>query len=294
MTSMVKPLFSSDWSYAKPLLLLSTVRITASSPTWVEGDDVPTVMIPTDYAFSAYPPLQVADLSLDMIEPEVAADPLNSPHPIPWNWVMATYAEFGQSSYPEPRYYRSPALVSPDGEYAAYSRIQMYTDQSLYGSRVTSVMFLENLRTGDLQTITATSPLAGNPFNDNEEAYQPGAISILIPVSWSEGGDRLLARQFEGLFSTSEASDYGVVWDRIHNRTSTVSPTRIQYTNAVLLGWSTLYPQQVLFRAGTLGEDHWPLWAVNQDNETTLASEDRPIVYGQTQAPVWTGPQAQW
>lgn len=40
------------------------------------------------------------------------------------------------------RYYRSPSLVSPDGLYAAYSRMQMQVQLELYRSRVSSVMSL--------------------------------------------------------------------------------------------------------------------------------------------------------
>ncbi|NJL56479.1 MAG: hypothetical protein HC838_10550 [Spirulinaceae cyanobacterium RM2_2_10] len=221
-------------------------------------------------------------------------DPLNSPYPVPWSWVMATFAEFSDGTNLEPRYYRSPSLVSPDGQYAAYSRIQMQPGAQLHESRVSSVMFLENLQTGNLQTITASSPLAANPFNSGDATYQPGAISILLPVSWSETGDRLLARQFEGMFSTSDASDYAVVWNRTDNQTSTLSPTAIQYTNAVLLGWSTLDPQQVLFQAGNLGEEAWPMWAVDTESKTVLANGDKPIVYGRQRTPAWTGPQARW
>ncbi|MEM9540448.1 MAG: hypothetical protein AAGA60_13230 [Cyanobacteria bacterium P01_E01_bin.42] len=283
------PLTPTEWCNAKPLLLLSALFI---APDAHVGDRAPSVVPPAEYIASSQPTLQMAEGVQEVLSPEVPADPLNSNYPVPWNWVMATYADLKENPHADPRYYRSPALISPDGLYAAYSRIAMQVEEQLYGSRVSSVMFLENLKTGELQTITASSPLAGETLGGGQ--YQPGAISMLIPVSWSKEGDRLLARQFEGLFSASDASDFAVVWNRDTRITSTISPVRIQYTNAVLLGWSTLYPQQVLFQAGSLGEENWPLWAVDIYSETTPANDDKPIVYGRFQQPVWTGPQAKW
>ncbi len=290
---MTKPLLPAEWCHAKPLLLIAAALIAPNSAL-ASTDEWPHVTVPATYTATNLPPLQVANTAQETIHPEMPTDPLNSPYPVPWNWVMATFAEFRDGTNLEPRYYRSPSLVSPDGQYAAYTRIQMQPGSELHASRVSSVMFLENLQTGNLQTIVASSPLADNPFSASDITYQPGAISILIPVSWSESGDRLLARQFEGLFSASDASDYAVIWNRTDNQTSTLSPTAIQYTNAVLLGWSSLNPQQVLFRAGNLGEDVWPLWAVNLDSRTALADGDKPIVYGRRKTPAWTGPQARW
>ncbi|MEW5858715.1 MAG: hypothetical protein AB1861_15220 [Cyanobacteriota bacterium] len=235
---------------------------------------------------------ELSEAAPDMTQAVVQIDPLDSPHPVPWNWVMTTHAEVTANGGTGIRYYRSPSLVSPDGQYAAYSRIQLQVQPELYQSRISSVMFVENLRTGDLRTISASSPLADNPFVSNEEADMPGIIAILIPISWSAKGDRVLARQFEGLFSTSDASDYAVVWDRQQNRTTTLSPDRDDYTNAVLLGWSHTNPDQVLFRAGELGEEEWPLWAVDLNGQTVAAIEDEPLIFGQTITHSWAGPQA--
>jgi len=265
-----------------------------SLPAQADLGYVPRVTNPSAVPFSQ-PSVEVTEeIAPDMNELGVQIDPLDSPHPIPWSWVLASHAEISTSNSSGTRYYRSPSLVSPDGQYAAYSRIQMQGQPELYRSRVTSVMFVENLHTGDLRTITASSPLAGNPLVGNEEADLPGTISILIPVSWSKSGDRLLARQFEGLFSTSDASDYAVIWDRQQNLTSTITPGRIQYSSAVLLGWSQTNPNQVLFRAGEMGDERWPVWAVDLGGQTILAHQDQPIIYGQVVNQVWAGPQARW
>jgi hypothetical protein len=230
-----------------------------------------------------------------MAEPSVQLDPLNSPYPVPWNWVLATLAEMSRSNTSILRYYRSQSLISPDGEYAAYSRIQMQGSPQFTQSRVSSVLFLENLRTGDLQTITASSPLADNPFGNGNLTpveVEAGGIAILIPVAWSETGDRILAREFESLFGSDIASDYAVVWDRQQNRTYTVAPTRVQYTNAVLLGWSQTHPGRVLFQAGNLGDTQTMLWAVDFSGSTTAAIEDQPVAFGRVSNNIWAGPQA--
>jgi hypothetical protein len=161
-----------------------------------------------------------------------------------------------------------------------------------FSSAVTSVLFLENLQTGNLQAITPASPLANNPFLNTDDNLQ-GRISIVIPISWTESGDRVLAREFESILGSDVASDYGVIVDRRRNRVHTVAPTRIRYTNAVLLGWSQSHPERVLFRAGMLGDEHWQQWSVDATGHTTLARGDRSVSYGQAINSIWTGPQMQ-
>lgn len=266
------------------------------------ANDPSTQTAPEDMPIGAYhqwchlpTPIEAPkELTSDMTELGVQLDPLDSPHPIPWNWVLASHAEISASECSGTRYYRSPSLVSPDGQYAAYSRIQLQGQPELYHSRITSVMFVENLETGDLRTITPSSPFADNPVMGNEEGDMPGTIAILIPISWSKSSDRLLARQFEGLLGTSDASDFGVIWERQQNRTSTIAPKPINYSYAVLLGWSQTYPERVLFRAGELGEERPFVWAVALNGQTTLALEDEPSIYGQVVNQVWAGPQARW
>lgn len=218
-------------------------------------------------------------------------DPLNSPHPVPWNWILTSLSERSAVPKPEFRYYRSQSLLSPDRQYAAYSRIQIQLASEFTQTRVASVLFLENLTTGDLQTIIASSPFSDNPFM-SDAADQSGTIAILIPVAWSEDGDRILAREFEAIFGSSVASDFAVVWDRHTHHTYTVAPTSIQYSNAVLLGWSQSHPEQVLFRAGMLGDEDWSLYAVDIGGHTAFVDHDQPITFGQTVDSIWSGPQA--
>jgi hypothetical protein len=144
----------------------------------------------------------------------VQLDPLDSPHPIPWNWVMATLTDLHSISVPQIHCYRSQSLISPDGQYAAYSRIQVqvYPEEPLR-NRVSSVLFLENLKTGSLQTLMPASPFSDNPFESETQSELAGTIAILIPIGWSKQGDQLLAREFESIFCSdlgqrSKSSQY--------------------------------------------------------------------------------------
>jgi hypothetical protein len=225
-----------------------------------------------------------------MSQQSVQIDPLNSPHPVPWNWVLAMLTALPPGAPAKLHYYRSQSLLSADRRYAAYSRIQMQVESEFWGSNVSSILFLENLETGDLQAVTPASPLADNPFLSSGGDLA-GKISIVIPISWSQSGDRLLARVFESLFCSDIASDYAVIVDRAANRISTVAPTCTQYTTAILLGWSQSDPDQVLFQAGNLGDEDWQLWSVNSAGQTIPAKQDAPITFGQVVSNVWMGPQ---
>ncbi len=288
---MLKSLFNYR-RFWKQQLLLTLLFFLTSQIAWAEVPQADTVS-------SSVPEPNPVMLHSDVSSPDESVtsnDPLGSPHPIPWNWIMATYnkfAEEGQKS--QIRYYRTPSLISPDGDYAAYSRIKMQSAEQFHSSRASSVMFVENLQTRELRVISSASPLADNPLKPKEEASQPGVIAVLIPVSWSANGNRVLGRQFEGLFSSSHASDFAVIWDRQQNQVSTVAPNQdISFTNAILLGWSQVNPDAVLFQAGNLGDENWDTWSVNFDGKTLLSQEDRPQIYGQTLTQLWSGPQARW
>ena len=220
-------------------------------------------------------------------------DPLNSPHPIPWGWVKATLAAAEGLTTAKTSFYRSAALTSPDRQFMAYSRIQLQVQPELHQSRVSSILFVENVQTGSLQPITATSPFAERPIslNPDEPVDLTGTISIVIPIAWSAQGDRLLAREFESIFGSDIASDFALIWDNKRQRARTVAPSAIEYTNAILLGWSQRYPQQALFRAGMMGDKHWELWAVDIEAKTSAVPNDQPKIFGQVAPSIWAGPQ---
>lgn len=272
------------------LLVLTGLPLMSIPSAQAEADKVPQNSVQAAFPNTVQPPKSLSEPSSSIPEPVTQVDPIDSPYPVPWNWIIKTQAEFSEKGSTGLRYYRSPSLISPDGKYAAYTRVQMQVEPELFRSRVSSVMFLENLQTGALQVIRADSPMADHLLQANEED-SPGTISILMPVSWSASGNRLLCRQFEGFLSTSDASDYAVVWDRQTDTTSTISPNQVDYTNAVLLGWDHNDPEQVLFRAGIIGEEDWSVWTVALNGQTALAKENESVVYGQMRSQSWTGDQ---
>lgn len=233
-------------------------------------------------------------------EQAAQADPIGSPHPIPWKWITATQEAFSSQGRSGVRYYRSVPVVSPDGKYVVYSRVRLEVQPQMYNSRVTSVLFVEDVQTKKLRVIASTSVL-NDPLlatkAQSPEAIQPnGTIGVLVPVSWSEKGDRFLARRFEGIFNTADSTDRAVIWDRQNNLANTVSPAQAEDEHekiAVLLGWSKSQPDHVLFRAGELGEEDWPLVKVASDGKTvtTNTDTDQPITFGQKLTEVWAGPQ---
>lgn len=224
-------------------------------------------------------------------------DPIGSPHPIPWTWIQATQEAISSKGGSGVRYYRSVPVISPDGRYAIYSRVQLEVRPEMHNSRVTSVLFVEDRQTKKLQIISSTAPINDPLLKvklSSPQQNTQGTIAVLVPVSWSENGDRFLARKFEGLMNTSDATDRAVIWDRQKNHSQSVTPAEEKHEHeeiAVLLGWSKARPDQVLFRTGEIGEDKWPLVTVSHDGSTQLATTaDQPVTFGEKIKEVWAGP----
>ncbi|BAZ06962.1 hypothetical protein NIES3974_36240 [Calothrix sp. NIES-3974] len=236
---------------------------------------------------------------LEQQEPEArdSEDPLGSTYPIPMNWIMATQEAIGPRGGGT-RYYRSHPVVSPDGRYAVYSRVQLEVKPEMHKTRVSSVLFIEDRQTKRLQVVSSTSRNrdALIPVKVAQDMNGEGTIGVLVPVSWSKQGDRFLARRFEGVMNTSHASDYAVIWNRDKNYTRTVSPVDHHAETdtekiAILLGWSQNQPDRVLFSAGEMGSEDWPVISVSDDGSVTRASEvDKPVTYREL-SQVWAGPQ---
>jgi hypothetical protein len=226
-------------------------------------------------------------------------DPIGSPHPIPWKWILANQEAIGSKGNSGVRYYRSVPVISPDGRYAVYSRVQMEIKPEMYHSRVTSVMFVEDRQTKKLRVMATTSqikdPLLKASVSPPEQIREDGQIGVLVPVSWSEKSDRFLARKFAGVFNTGDATDHAVIWDRQKNHTNTVAPSRHEDDHekiAVLLGWSKNQPDHVLFREGEMGEEEWPLVQVATDGKTVNPTDaDQPVTYGDKLSEIWAEPQ---
>ncbi|MDY6940334.1 MAG: hypothetical protein SWY16_22105 [Cyanobacteriota bacterium] len=207
-------------------------------------------------------------------------DPIGSPHPLPWNWVLSTHERVSSTHGFGTSYYRSGHLISPDGAYAAYAQVEMQVDPKLHRSSLRSRLFVENRQTGEVQRVVPTSPIATSARAAIDATQMRGTISLTIPLSWSRGGDRLLARQFEGLFCSSEATDYAVVWDGKQKRSTTLAPKKLNGGCAVLLGWSQAKSDRVLFRAGGLGLQERLVCAVDLGGSTVAANDDRPLLFG--------------
>lgn len=209
----------------------------------------------------------------------LACDPLNSAFPVPWAWVLERLTQSPTAS--QLHYFRSPTLRSPDGQYAAYSRIQLRVgEHPLITSQVSSALFVENLKTEDIHAIPIHAPFANNPFIRDAELESAGTIAIALPVSWSAAGDRLLIREFESIFSSNLASDFAVIWDGATQTAYTCAPSGFPYSHAVLLGWSGDRPEQVLFEAGMIGEPDAQRWRVDCQGQTTAAPTDQPAIFG--------------
>jgi hypothetical protein len=226
-------------------------------------------------------------------------DPINSPHPIPWQWIMDTQEVVGAKGGSGVRYYRSKPVISPDGKYAIYSRVQMDVKPEMHNSRVNSVLFVEDRETKRLRVMASTSvvidPLLKRQASLAEQPDSDGKIGVLVPVSWSEKGDRFLARKFVAIFNTADATDQAVIWDRQQNNLNVVSPVESQDDHekiSILLGWSKKKPNNVLFRSGELGEENWPLLQVANDGRTVdiSAEGDQAVTFGE-RGSIWADPQ---
>ncbi|MBO1056277.1 MAG: hypothetical protein HEQ27_06995 [Dolichospermum sp. JUN01] len=233
-------------------------------------------------------------------ESEMAqTDPIGSPHPIPWQWILATQEAIGAKGGSGVRYYRSIPVISPDGKYAIYSRVQMEVKPEMHNSRVNSVLFVEDRQTKRLRVMTSTSvvidPLLKRQAILSAQGDNDGKIGVLVPVSWSEKGDRFLARKFVAIFNTADATDQAVIWNRQQDNLNVLSPVQSQDDHekiAILLGWSKKQPNNVLFRAGELGEENWPLLQVANDGRTVdiSAEGDQAVTFGE-RGSIWADPQ---
>lgn len=225
-------------------------------------------------------------------------DPIGSPHSIPWKWITATQETVSANGGSGTRYYRSVPVTSPDGRYSIYSRVKLEVKLEMHKSRVSSVLFVEDRKTNNLKVVASTSalvdPLLKAKKMQGENSQIPGKIGVLVPVGWSENGERFLARKFEGLFNTAHATDKALIWNRQKNHANTIAPSQKnhQYDVAVLLGWSKNTPDNVVFRAGEMGQETWPTITVANDGKTVATPEvDQPTTFGRKSTDIWAGPQ---
>lgn len=283
----IQSLKGEENSLSKEKSLTESLAATQIAPTLRESQPTTTTEIP------AVEPLDESQAE--------QIDPIGSPHPIPWKWIIATQEAIGSNGGSGVRHYRSVPVVSPDGKYAVYSRVQLEVKPQMHNSRVTSVLFVQDMQSKKLWVMASTTPVTDPLLKVKavkaealEETDTNGQIGVLVPVSWSEKGDRFLARKFEGIFNTSDSTDSAVIWDRQKNHANTVAPANEEEHEkiAVLLGWSKSQPDHALFRAGELGEENWPLMQVANDGKTVITTDDdQPITFGKQVTEIWAGPQ---
>lgn len=225
-------------------------------------------------------------------------DPIGSPHSIPWKWITATQETVSANGGSGTRYYRSVPVISPDGRYSMYSRVKLEVKSQMHKSRVSSVLFVEDRKTNNLKVVASTSalvdPLLKGRKMQGENSQIPGKIGVLVPVGWSENGERFLARKFEGLFNTAHATDKALIWNRQKNHANTVAPSQKnhKYDIAILLGWSKNAPDNVVFQAGEMGQETWPTITVANDGKTVATPVvDQPTTFGRKSSDIWAGPQ---
>lgn len=218
-------------------------------------------------------------------------DPLNSPYPLPWQWILSTQARVAGNQQSAVYHYRSSSVRSPDGQWLAYSRLRLAARPQLWQCSVSSILFVENLSHGSLHPITARSPLAQDFWQQAEAA--PGAIALAQPIGWDRSGKRLLARQFEGYFCSSWATDYALIWDSHSHQAQTLQPLLPELEVAVVMGWSQQQPEDVIFEAGMSGHAKLRRWQVNALGECQPGDQDQPQVFGEASVDLFAGPQAQ-
>ena len=225
------------------------------------------------------------------------ADPLNSQYPVPWQWILETQTAYAEQQRNGLSYYRSPAIVSPSGQYAAYSRIEVRAKANLYDTKVLSVLFVENLETGELAVVEADSPIAAYLEKVGEDSPEmAGVISLLIPASWSRDGHRLLARQLEGAFHSSDISDHAVIWNSQTSEQQTLSAIgkNTMDSSATLLGWDQANPEQVLFKVFQLEAEEAPpasIISMGFNGRQQTVGESQVVNFGQIVSRSWTGIQ---
>jgi hypothetical protein len=287
---------------------LRTAKVQIQSVTRVDGSAsqaVLTEVLPTAKTVPSTRKSQQISATSSAVEHNVEQapqqdsqqDPIGSAYPIPWQWIQATQEAVSSRGKSEVHYYRSVPVISPDGRYAVYSRVQLVVYPEMYKSRVTSVLFVEDRQTNTLQVVSTTAPIQDPLLRSQAPAESTqdtqGSIAVLVPVSWSKNGDRFLARKFEGMMNTSDLTDHAVIWDRHKNNVNCVTPSQERHPHdiAVLLGWSKTHPDHVLFRAGEMGEENWSLITVASDGTTAITTEaDKPVTYGQKIPELWAGP----
>lgn len=206
----------------------------------------------------------------------VVADPL----PLPWKWIDDGHAAAVKAKKPLRFTQQTPQYISPDGRYVAQATLYFTADPEAHRQQLMSILEIRDRQSGMQQRIESLKEMPRDFLAEVPQGQ--GLIAVLVPVGWSEKGNRLLVRQVSGLFATDLISDGAWIWQAGVGHVATVYPTADEYDFATLLGWSTTDPQRVLFQTQTMGNPKATIWAVDIQGSTQLAQGDRPRVYGTT------------
>lgn len=229
-------------------------------------------------------PILVESLPVQPAPFMAETDPIASPFPLPWAWIIEQQKLAALNHLPQTYSQKTAVFISPDGLYQAQAELIFQADPNFAHNQLTSTLTITNIQTQAVQQWQSTS-LIDPELRQDLPADGAGLIAVLWPVGWSASGEQLLIRHFQGLFSTDFASDVAVIWSRPQQTLTAVWPQSVDYDHAILLGWSQDQPDQVLFRTATMGESKTQVWAVNGQQEMLARPNDRPLVYGQTLTP---------
>ncbi len=234
------------------------------------------------------PPLTLAQPDVrprpaDQARSVVPADPLQSPFPLPWHWIEEGHQAAVKARQRRSYQQQTAQYVSPDGRYVAQATLYFEAAPESFQQRLVSTLEIVDVQTGDRQRIESLQEVPREFLADVPTGQ--GLIAVLVPVGWSQTDNRLLVRQFMGLFASDLASDAAWIWQPGRGHVATVYPTDTDYDFATLLGWSDTHPDQVLFQTQVMGEPQAMVWAVDTQGSTQLAQDDRPTVYGTTLPP---------
>ncbi|MFS8885792.1 hypothetical protein [Synechococcus sp. H70.2] len=177
-----------------------------------------------------------------------AAPESSSPLPLPWEWVYSLQEEAGQRQCTLVGLLRSQPLPAPDPQWQVYTRLDLVATPQ--ASRLTSVLFAENLRTQALHVIYQAAASVYDPV-------EPLDFAMILPLAWQD--NTLLAREYTGWFQTDLSWDRAVIWP-LPTGSSQIPPVQIwdpppALAYAELLGWDAAAKGRVLFAvADSLGE----------------------------------------